>query len=76
MTASSPPFVDPETAELGTDQILQEAYPIAGLVLLFAGVALVPFALLVLFGFGSGLAALLTVLTQFVLAVGTAVILV
>jgi len=72
---SSPiPFIDPETRGLRTDQIKNESYRVAGLVALFGGVALVPFVFAVAFD-DAGLGLLFLLVTQFVLAVGTAVVL-
>ena len=72
--APSYPFIDPETGGLDTDQILAETYPLAGLVALFGGVALVPFLLSLVLGPG-GLGVVFSVVAQFVLAVGTGVVL-
>jgi predicted membrane-bound spermidine synthase len=72
-TMSSPPFIEPESLGLDTDQIRNEALPLTGLIMLFAGLALIPFLLALLLG--GGLAALFTVIAQFVLAVGTGVVL-
>lgn len=70
----SRPFIEPDSGGLDTDQILTEAYPLAGLVLLFAGLALVPFLVALLFG-GSFLSGLFTVLAQLVLAIGGGIVL-
>lgn len=72
----STPLIDAETGGLDTEQILQEAYPLVGLITLFAGLALVPFLLVILFAGSSLLGTLLTVITQFILAVGTGVVLI
>ena len=72
----SAPFVDRETGALDTDQIRQEAYPLVGLIALFVGLALIPFLLLFL-GFGNTVIGIvLTLLMQFILAVGTAIVLI
>lgn len=73
--ASTGPFIDPESGGLAIDQILQEAYPLLGLILLFAGLALIPFVLtLLLFG-NSVLGLVFSFLTQLTLAVGAAIVL-
>jgi len=73
--SDSGPFVDRDTNELDTEQILSEAVPVAGLVLLFGIVALVPLAIGFLVPVSSTFTLALTVLAQFVLAVGTAIVL-
>jgi hypothetical protein len=72
MTPSTP-FIDSENGGLDIDQIAGEAVPIAYLIGLFVAVALIPFALVFLFAGNSTLGLLLTLLAQFVLAVGAAV---
>lgn len=72
---SSPPFFDLGTGSLDIAQIYREALPIAALVGLFGGIALVPLALVFLFAGSSALGAILTVVAQFVLAVGTGIVL-
>lgn len=67
------PFIDPQTRGLDTDQIRSEAYPLAGLIMLFGGLALIPF-LLALF-FRGGLGVLFTILAQFIVAIGTGIVL-
>lgn len=74
--SSTPPFIDAETGELDFGQLRREAFPIAGLVALFGGLALLPFVLGLVLAGGSALGVLLTVLAQFVLAVGAGVVLV
>ncbi|WP_340101105.1 hypothetical protein [Salinibaculum salinum] len=69
------PFIDPETGELDTDQILTEAYPLIGLIVLFAGLALIPFLFVVLFARNSLIGSLFTVVAQGILAVGTGIVL-
>ena len=72
--SQSPPFIDPATTTLDTDQILAEVFPLAGLVVLFGALAVLLF--LPAFLLGSGLLFLVfTVLTQLVLAVGTGIVL-
>jgi Na+/proline symporter len=72
---SDPPFVDRESGTLDLGQILTEAYTLAGLVVLFAGVAALPFLFAVLFA-GSVLSLVFGLLGQLVLAVGAGVVLV
>ncbi len=72
---SSPPFIDQSSGELDLSQILSEAFPLAGLVLLFGGAALLLFLITLLVGPGGLLAGFLTVVSQFVLAVGAGVVL-
>ncbi|QKY17497.1 hypothetical protein [Halorubrum sp. CBA1229] len=72
---SSPPFIDQASGELDLGQILSEALPLAGLVILFGGAALLLFLITLLVGPGGLLAGLLTVASQFVLAVGAGVVL-
>lgn len=74
MTSESP-FVDRTDGSLDTDQILVEAVPLAKLIALFAAVAFVPFAIAFLLGLGSGFGLLFSIVAQFVLAVGTGVVL-
>ena len=71
----STPFVDRETGAVDIGQIVAEARPIATLVALFVAIALVPLALVFLLGVTSTLGVVLSVLAQFVLAVGAAVVL-
>jgi hypothetical protein len=71
----SPPFVDRRTDTLDLPQIIAEATPLAKLIGLVVAVASVPFALVYgVFG-QSILGVLFTVLGQFVLAVGSGVVL-
>lgn len=72
---TSVPFIDTETGGLDTKQIQEEAYPLVGLIALFAGLALIPFLFVVLFAGGSLLGTLFIVVTQFILAVGTGIVL-
>ena len=73
--SNNSPFVDPETGALDTAQIRAEAYPLAGLVMLFGALALVPFVLS-LFAGGSPLSTLFIIIAQFVLAIGTGLVLI
>lgn len=73
--SSDPPFVVPETAELDTTQIRQEAYPIAGLIALFGGLALIPLLYVFLVGGSSPISFLFMLVAQFILAIGAAIIL-
>ncbi len=67
------PFFDPETEEVDVDWILEEAVPIAKLVLLFGPVVALSVVLASIFG--GGLSLLFVVAGQFVAAVGTGVVL-
>lgn len=69
------PFIDPETGSLDTEQIWREAFPLAGLAMLFGGLALVPFVLALLFSHIPGLGVFFTIVTQFVLAIGASIVL-
>lgn len=72
---SKSPFIDSGTRELDTDQILSEAVPLGKLIGIFVAVSLIPFAL-VFFSLGnSGVGALFVVIGQFILAVGTGIVL-
>ena len=74
--SSSPPFVDPNTGTLDTDQILSEAVPLGKLIGVFVVISLIPFGLAFVFTrFPFPLQALLTVVGQFVLAVGAGTVL-
>lgn len=74
---SSPPFVDPTTRELDTEQILLEAILLGKLVGAFVLVSLVPFVLAFVFTrFPFPLRGLLTLIGQFVLTVGAGIVLV
>lgn len=72
---SSPPFIDPESGELDLDQIRAEVFPLAGLIVLFGGAALLVFLIMLLVAGNSLLAGFLTVVSQFILAVGTGIVL-
>lgn len=73
--SSGPPFIDHEKGSLDTDQIRAEAFPLAGLVALVAGVALIPYVFVLLFAGNSAIGILFTVIAQLVLAVGTGIVL-
>lgn len=70
------PFIDSETGGLDTNQIVAEAYPLVGLILLFAGLALIPFIFVILLFGNSFIGFLFTLLTQLILAIGTGIILI
>lgn len=77
--ATPPPFVDPATGELDTNQLLSEAISLGKLVAAVVVVGLVPFAIsalleLLLFG-DSFISTVLVLIAQFVLAVGTGIVL-
>lgn len=67
------PFIVPETGALDMAEIRREVYPLVGLIALFAALALIPFVLILLGFGGTVLGPVLTVLTQFILALGTAI---
>jgi hypothetical protein len=69
------PFVDDETGAIDRSRVLSEAVPIARLVLLVAAAAFLPFSIVLLFGSVSIVGPVFTLLTQFVLTVGAAVVL-
>lgn len=71
--SSSRPFIDRDTGALNTGQIRAEVFPLAGLIALFAGLALVPFVFVFLFAGNSALGLLFTVVGQFILAIGTGI---
>lgn len=68
----SPPFVDRTSGTLETDQILKEAIPLAKLIGLVAVISLIPFAIAFTLGI---FPRLFTIIAQFVLAVGSSVVL-
>jgi Na+/proline symporter len=70
------PFIDRETGGLDTDQIRAEAYPLAGLIALFAGLALIPFVIVFMVGGNSFIGLLFTVLGQLIIAVGAGIVLI
>lgn len=71
---SSPPFIHPDSGELDFAQIRAELFPLAGLIVLFGATALLGFLLVLLVGGNPLLTGLLTVVSQFVLAVGTGIV--
>lgn len=71
----TPPFIDPETGSLDRSQIVTEAAPLAGLVALFLGLALVPYLVVFLFAGSSIVGVIFTVVAQAILAIGTAIVL-
>ncbi|MGQ4554335.1 hypothetical protein [Halobellus sp. GM3] len=73
--ASSPPFIDAATGTVDTNQVVSEAVPLAKLILWFGVIALVPFALTFVFFGNSAFGAFLAVVGQFVLAIGTGIVL-
>lgn len=73
--AGRPPFINQDTGALDTNQIRAEAFPLAGLVALFAGLALIPFIFVFVFAGNSALGVLFTIVTQFILVVGTGIVL-
>jgi hypothetical protein len=72
---TSVPFIDSQTGALDTEQIRNESYRVVGLISLFVGLAFIPFILSLLIFANSGIGLLFTLLTQFILAVGTAIVL-
>ncbi|MFW5934233.1 MAG: hypothetical protein ACOCQL_00105 [Halolamina sp.] len=72
----SPPFVDRESGELDLDQIRAELFPLAALVVLFGAAAVLVFLLGLLVGGSPAFAGLFTILSQFVLALGTGIVLI
>lgn len=73
---SSPPFVDPSTATLDFYQIARESILLAKLVGLFVAIALAPMTVAFVLGGNSGFGALFALLAQFILAVGSGVVLI
>lgn len=68
-------FVNRETGELDTDQIVFEAIPIAKLIALFVVITIVPLRILLEVGLPPIVETILSLMAQFVLAVGTAIVL-
>jgi hypothetical protein len=78
--ATDRPFYQPGSSSLDGDQLLEEAIPLAKLVLVVGAVAVIPILLQMMFVEALGLLPvslqwLFAVLTQFVLAVGAGLIL-
>ncbi|WP_226039074.1 hypothetical protein [Natrinema sp. DC36] len=75
----SRPFFDPETGELDTVPLIEEAIPLARLIGAIVLVALVPILFRVVFngllGLTSGLGFLYMLASQFILAIGTGLVL-
>lgn len=69
---SSTPFIDRSSGTLDTAQLLREAIPVAKLIGLVTVVALIPFVIAVTLDI---FPRLFTILTQFVIAVGTSLVL-
>lgn len=69
----SPPFVDPESGGLDLGQIRSEAFPVAGLVVLFGALALLPFLLTLFIRYNRLLVGFFTLVSQFIIAVGVGV---
>jgi hypothetical protein len=72
---SSPPFIDQESGELDLGQIRSEVFPLAALIILFGGLALLVFLIVLLFAGNSVLGGFFTVVSQFILAVGAGIVL-
>lgn len=70
--SSSPPFIERTSGSIDTEQVLREVVPLAKLIGLVAVAALIPFALAVTLGITP---ILFTIVTQFVLAVGSGIVL-
>ncbi|MEF8829824.1 MAG: hypothetical protein V5A49_12365 [Haloarcula sp.] len=70
------PFIDPVSRELDLRQIFRESVPLLAFVVLFGGLALLPFLVVLLVAGNSLLGLLLTLLSQLILAVGTGVVLI
>ena len=65
---STPPFINPTTGKLDTDQIIKESIPLSKLIAAVGVIALIPFAIATTSGLFERLFILLT---QFILAVGS-----
>lgn len=72
----SVPFIDRDTGTLDTTEIMLEAIPLAKLVGGIVAVAFVPFAMAFLLRGSVLLSALLSAVGQFVLAVGSGIVLI
>lgn len=73
--APSTPFVDPQTSELDTTQIITESILLAKLIGFFVAIALVPFLVAILLGGQGGIGLLFVLASQFVLAIGSGIVL-
>lgn len=69
---SSPPFIDHTSGSLDADQIITESIPLTKLISFVGVVALVPFAIASVFRVFEGL---FVFLTQFILAIGSGLVL-
>lgn len=72
---SDRPFIDPVTTEFDIGQLRTEAIPLARLIALVGGVALIPFLVVFLIGGTSIVGTVFAILGQFILAVGTGLVL-
>lgn len=72
---SSPPFIDEESGELDLGQIHEEVFRLAGLIVLFGGLAFLVFLITLPVAGNSLLGGFFTVVSQFILAVGTGIVL-
>lgn len=70
----SPLFINPETGAIDTTHALEEAIPIARLIITIVGVSLIPFALASMFN-GSVLGIFFAVTAQVTLAIGSGLVL-
>jgi hypothetical protein len=70
--SASPPFIDHSSGTLDTDKIITESIPLTKLIGLVGVVALIPFAIASTFRIFEGLFMLFT---QFMLAVGSGIVL-
>ena len=71
----SSPFVDPKTGSLDVNRILAEAVPLAKLIGLVALFALGPYVVALLLGPRFPLSGVFVLATQFILAVGSGLVL-
>lgn len=70
-----PPFIDPGTGEIDIAQIATESLPLGKLIAVFGVLSLIPYAIAVFTFPHSILSAILIVVAQFILAVGTGIVL-
>jgi hypothetical protein len=70
------PFVDPATGELEPNQIMAEVIPLAKLIGVFVGGAVLPYAFASFGSESSVLGAVLALVGEFILAVGAGVVLI
>ena len=71
----SAPFVDRGTGTIDATQILVEAIPLAKLIGLFVAIALIPFTLVFLLDSNALAGVVFSLVGQFILAVGTGIVL-